>query len=170
MNYGIVAFPQKKVQDWANSLRKRYDPHYCYIPPHITLREKFELSDEGFENFVESLERVAKEVKEFQVKFNKVSHFYPISNTIYLAIEDGEPFVQLHNKINELFVSVKPAHQFVPHLTIGQEMSEEELHDIYGRLRMKNIELETKIDRFHLLYELENGSWNIFQSFLLAKD
>ncbi|MGA8941693.1 MAG: 2'-5' RNA ligase family protein [Thermoactinomyces sp.] len=169
MNYGIVAFPQKKVQDWANSFRKRYDPHYCYIPPHITLREKFELSDDELENFVENLERISKEVKEFQVKFNKVSHFYPTTNTLYLAIENREPLVQLHNKINELF-DVKPVHSFVPHLTIGQEMSEDELHDIYGRLRMKDIELETRIDRFHLLYELENGSWSIFQSFLLAKD
>ncbi|MBA4603446.1 2'-5' RNA ligase family protein [Thermoactinomyces mirandus] len=170
MNYSIVTFPQKKVQDWANSLRKRYDPQYCYIPPHITLKEKFELSDETFEKTVESLERVAKEVREFHVKFNKVSHFYPITNTIYLAIKDKEPLVELHDRINELFEPVKPAHQFVPHLTIGQEMSDDELHDIYGRLRMKEIELETGIDRFHLMYELENGSWSIFQSFLLAKD
>ena len=29
MKYGIVAFPSKKVQDFANSYRKRYDPHYA---------------------------------------------------------------------------------------------------------------------------------------------
>ena len=42
MYFGIATFPEKEVQDIANSYRKRYDPHYSLIPPHITLKEKFE--------------------------------------------------------------------------------------------------------------------------------
>ena len=73
MYYGIVAFPQKHVQDKVNALRKRYDPHYSLIPPHITLKEKFELSDDKLEKAVQDLERIAKEVKAFQIKFHKIS-------------------------------------------------------------------------------------------------
>jgi 2'-5' RNA ligase len=170
MYYGIVAFPQKHVQDKVNALRKRYDPHYSLIPPHITLKEKFELSDDKLEKAVQDLERIAKEVKAFQIKFHKISHFHPTSNTIYYAIENGEPLVKLHNKINEVFESVEAPYKYIPHLTIGQKMAEDELHDVYGSLRMKNVQMESKIDRFHLMYQLENGSWSIHQSFLLAKD
>jgi 2'-5' RNA ligase len=97
-----------------------------------------------------------------------VSHFYPTSNTIYLAIDNSEPLVELHNKIKDVFDPVESEYDYIPHLTIGQKMSEDELHDVYGSLRLRKFDLETKIDRFHLLYQLENGSWSIYQTFLLA--
>ena len=46
MRYGIAIFPSKEIQDEANSYRKRYDPHYPLIPPHITLKDAFEADDE----------------------------------------------------------------------------------------------------------------------------
>ena len=33
MKLGIV-FPSKMIQDKANGLRKRYDPHYALVPPY----------------------------------------------------------------------------------------------------------------------------------------
>ncbi|MBA4493291.1 2'-5' RNA ligase family protein [Paenactinomyces guangxiensis] len=169
MDYGIVVFPQKAVQDIINSYRKRYDPHYSLIPPHITLKEKFELSEENLDEAVAKLDRIAQEVKRFSIKFHKVSHFYPTSNTIYLAIQNSDPLIELHNKIKDAFGKDETPYDFIPHLTIGQKMSEDELHDVYGSLRMRTFELETKIDRFHLMYQLENKSWTVYQSFLLAK-
>jgi 2'-5' RNA ligase len=169
MYYGIATFPQKRVQDLVNSFRKRYDPHYALIPPHITLKEKFELPDDKLEKTVANLEQIAKEMKAFKVRFHKVSHFHPTSNTIYLAIDNEKPLVELHNKIESVFEPTESPYDFIPHLTIGQKMSEEELHDVYGSLRMRKFDLETLVDRFHLLYQLENGSWSIYQTFLLAK-
>jgi 2'-5' RNA ligase len=170
MFFGIAIFPQKSVQDFANSYRKRYDPHYSLIPPHITLKEKFELPEERLDEAVENLERVAKMFKPFRIRFHKVSHFYPTSPILYLAIEDSRMLVDLHNRIEEVFDSVESPYDFIPHLTIGQKMPEDELHDVYGSLRLKSFNLETKVDRFHLLYQLENGSWSVYQSFLFARD
>ena len=45
MKFGIVAFPSKKIQDLANTYRKRYDSHYSKVTPHITLKEAFEVDD-----------------------------------------------------------------------------------------------------------------------------
>lgn len=169
MYFGIAVFPQKSVQDIVNSYRKRYDPHYSLIPPHITLKEKFDLPEEKVDEAAEKLESISKQFKAFTIKFHKVSHFHPTSNTIYLAIENSEPLIQLHNRIKDVFEPVDSPYDYIPHLTIGQKMSDDELHDVYGSLRMRNFELETKIDRFHLLYQLENGVWNIYQSFQLLK-
>lgn len=169
MYFGIACFPQKHVQDFANSYRKRYDPHYTLIPPHITLKEKFELNESELEVATQKLEQVAKEVKAFEIRFHKVSNFYPTSNTIYFAIENQEPLITLHEKIKSVFEPVEAPYSYIPHLTIAQKLNQAELHDIYGMLRLHKIDLTSKIDRFHLLYQLENGSWNIYQTFLLAK-
>jgi 2'-5' RNA ligase len=169
MYFGIVLFPQKSIQDQINSYRKRYDPHHNLIPPHITLKEEFYLEEEQLEDTVHQLERIAQEVEPFQITFHKVSHFYPTTNTIYLAIDHSHPLLELHHKIKDAFDPVISPYRFIPHLTIGQKMSEEELHDIYGSLRLQPFTLKTNIDQFHLLYQLENGVWNIYQSFPLAK-
>jgi 2'-5' RNA ligase len=169
MYFGIAVFPQKHVQDVANSYRKRYDPHYTLIPPHITLLEKFEMPEEQVEQAVSKLESIAKETPAFRIRLHKVSNFYPASNTVYLAVENSEPLVNLHNKIKKALGPLESPYEFIPHLTIGQKLPQDELHDIYSSLKMKTFDLETKIDRFHLLYQLENESWNIYQSFLLSR-
>ncbi|MBD1371246.1 2'-5' RNA ligase family protein [Hazenella sp. IB182357] len=169
MDFGIAAFPQKSVQDKINSYRKRYDAHYSLIPPHITLRDKFELKEDQLEDAVLCLEKIAKETSCFKLNFNKVSHFYPTSNTIYLAIDNPTPLIELHDRIDQEFGSVQKPYEYQPHLTIGQKMEEQELHDVYGRLRMNSFDLETEITRFHLMYQLENEAWNIYQTFLLSR-
>lgn len=166
MKYGIAIFPQKHVQDLANSYRKRYDPHYALIPPHITLKEAFEMNDADLEKVVDHLEKVAKESQPFQIHFHKVSHFHPANNVIYLAVNNHEPIRTLHEKINSGILHHHHRFPFTPHLTIGQKMPTDELHDVYGSLRMRTFDLRSEVDRFHLLYQLENGSWSVYQSFV----
>ncbi|TCS94685.1 2'-5' RNA ligase family protein [Hazenella coriacea] len=169
MYFGISVFPHKSVQDFANSYRKRYDPHYRLIPPHITLKEKFSAEEADLEEIVNKLEAVATKTSPFTISFNKVSHFHPTSPTIYLVPDYSEPLIELHQKIADRFDPVDSPYDFIPHLTIGQKMLEDELHDVYASARMTKFELETKIDRFHLLYQLEDGTWSVYQSFLLEE-
>jgi 2'-5' RNA ligase len=35
---------------------------------------------------------------------------------------------------------------------------------------MQGINHEETVDRFHLLYQLENGSWTVYETFRLGKD
>jgi 2'-5' RNA ligase len=167
MKYGVAIFPEKKVQDVVNSYRKRYDPHYALIPPHLTLKEAFELEEQELPPAIEHLEQVSQDTPPFDIKLTKVSTFYPTTNVIYIAVEDSDPIATLHQKINSGFLHHESAYKFIPHITIGQKMFEDELHDVYGSLRMNRFDLKTRIDRFHLLYQLENGSWSIYQTFLL---
>ena len=50
----------QKLQDIANSYRKRYDPNYALIPPHLTLRTPFELTDLEAAEVVSTLREYAK--------------------------------------------------------------------------------------------------------------
>ncbi|MBD8003874.1 YjcG family protein [Bacillus norwichensis] len=169
MKYGIVIFPSKTLQDLANSYRKRYDPHYALIPPHLTLKAAFETEVDAH-SITEKLEAIAKKYEPFVLNIRKVSSFQPINNTIHLKTEKTP---QLEGLYEDLYASLpgdKPEHPFVPHITIAQNLSNDEHSDVYGQLRMLGIEHEETIDRYHLLYQLENGSWTVYETFRLGKD
>lgn len=167
MYFGIATFPQKETQDIANSYRKRYDPRYALIPPHITLKERFELNEDQIEEATNALEQIAKQTAPFTIQINKVSHFHPTSPTLYFAIEDGGELKKLHTRLLSPFESHDLPYDFIPHITIGQQMEDVELHDVYSMLRLKEFNLTSNIDRFQLMYQLDNGSWTIYQTFLL---
>lgn len=169
MKYGVVIFPSKKLQDLANSYRKRYDPKYALIPPHLTLKAAFE-TDMDVEKITDTLEEIAKKYGPFTLKITKVSSFQPINNTIYFKAEKNPVLEGLFEDLYDGLPGEKPEHPFVPHITIGQQLSNDEHSDVYGQLRMLGLEHEETVDRFHLVYQLENGSWTVYETFRLGKE
>ncbi|HEY4553395.1 MAG TPA: YjcG family protein [Bacillaceae bacterium] len=169
MKYGIVIFPKKTLQDLANSYRKRYDPHYALIPPHLTLKAGFEF-DGDVETITDKLEMIAEKYEPFSLKLHKVSSFQPINNTIHFKAEKTEELEGLHRDLHEELPGEAPEHPFVPHVTIAQKISNDEHSDLFGKLRMLGVEHEETVDRFHLLYQLDNGSWTVYETFRLGKD
>lgn len=169
MMYSIVVFPSSKVQEVANSYRKRYDSAYALIPPYIRLKEAFELEEARLPQLVSHLEQVASSTDSFTARFHRVSTFHPTTNVIYLAVQNKEPFVQLHQKIASDCVNEKETYTYVPHLTIGRDLSDDELRDVTSQLSMAKIDLTTDVDRFHLIYQLADGIWSVYQTFLLKK-
>jgi 2'-5' RNA ligase len=63
MNIGVVLFPSKRVQDFANSYLKRYDSKYSLITPHITLRERMGVDETELDHIVRELNRIASKTK-----------------------------------------------------------------------------------------------------------
>lgn len=73
MKYGIAIFPSKKLQDKVNSLRKRYDPHYALIPPHITLKTPFEIEDSKYQTLLNKLRLSQKKQNLFILKWTRLA-------------------------------------------------------------------------------------------------
>lgn len=168
MKYGIAIFPSKELQDKANSLRARYDSRYALIPPHITLKEPFEAND--IKELVNEIKKIAKETSPFSLQVYKYSSFNPVNNTIYMGVQENEELMRLQNNLNNGALFQEQKYQFVPHITIGQDLDDDEFHDILGRLKMKTINHEEICDRIQLLYQLDNGSWSVYETFVLGKD
>lgn len=168
MLYGVVIFPEKHVQDIANSWRRRHDPHYSAIPAHLTVREEEDWTDAQLKLAVAHLEKVTLSLSPFSIRFNRVSSFYPVNHVLYLALQDTAAMQKLHENIcTGPLTNAERKYVYAPHVTIGQNLSADELHDLYGNLRMQSFDITSKIDRVHLLYQTDNGSWTAYQSFLL---
>ncbi|WP_088049792.1 YjcG family protein [Virgibacillus dakarensis] len=170
MKYGIVVFPSKPIQDEVNSYRKRYDPHYALIPPHLTLKEAFEADDDELETLITELKIIANETEPFKININKVSTFAPVTNTIYLKVEPIQELIDLHEKMQSGKFPKNEEYSFVPHITIAQKLKHDEYSDIFGSLKMKSFQIEDTVDRFQLLYQLDNGSWTVYESFVFGKE
>ncbi|ANU27784.1 YjcG family protein [Planococcus versutus] len=170
MNYGVAVFPSKKMQDIANSYRKRYDPHYEMITPHMTLKEPFEVDASEIKDIATEMTNIAKRHKPFKLHTTRVSTFSPVTNTLYFKVEPNPEITSLHEDLHSEFFGGMSKHSFVPHITIGQKLSDTEHADIYGQLKMAGIDQEEMIDRMHLLYQLEDGSWTVYETFRLSGD
>lgn len=169
MKFGIVIFPSKKIQDYANSFRRRYDPHYALIPPHLTLKSPFEATEDEIKEVANKIYTVARNFGPVQLKIKKIGSFKPVNNVIYLKVDSPEELEKLHTELNASFEGTQE-YNFVPHITIGQKLSDDEHSDVYGSLRMTEVNFDETADRIHLLYQLENGSWTVFETFRLGKE
>jgi len=170
MKYGVVIFPSKKLQDIVNSYRKRYDPNYSLIPPHITLKYPFESNEEGIKTVAKYLEEVSTNTLPLSLKVLKVSSFKPVSNVIYLKVDPTAELISLQQKMQTDLMVTGTDFAFVPHITLGQNLTDDEHSDIFGQLSMLDLRHEEIIDRFHLLYQLDNGSWTVYETFRLGKE
>jgi len=167
MKYGIVAFPSKELQDIANGYRKRYDPHYALITPHLTIKGLFDADDKEIEEVSKLILEVTKNHSPFELKVTKVSTFAPITNTIYFKAEENEELLQIHKDLNYGFFGNEPVFQFVPHITIAQNLTSSEHDDIIGQLKMVGVNHSEIVDRLHLLYQLDDGSWTVYETYRL---
>ncbi|TFE00374.1 YjcG family protein [Jeotgalibacillus salarius] len=168
MKFGIAVFPSKKLQDLANSYRKRYDPHYSLIPPHLTLKEPFDATDEEINKIAKKIEGIAKDAEPFTLRAYKISSFQPVNNVIYMKVDSVPELINLYQSLHNEEFGVKSQYSFVPHITIAQKLSNDEHSDVYGSLRMAGVDHEETVDRFHLLYQLENGSWTVYETYRLG--
>ncbi|AWE06470.1 hypothetical protein DCE79_03305 [Lysinibacillus sp. 2017] len=168
MKFGIVAFPSKKVQDLANTYRKRYDPHYALITPHLTLKDAFDADASQIDEISKKLSEISTQTAPLQIHASRISSFYPTTNAIYFRVEPTEQLENLYNTLQQTLNIGAPKYVFVPHITIAQKMSASEHDDILGQLRMVGVDEQDTIDRIHILYQLEDGSWTTYETYKLT--
>lgn len=170
MKYGIAIFPSKEIQDEANAYRKRYDPKYTLIPPHITLKPSFRMDNHTRDDIVNRLKEIANKFEPFPIKITKIRSFKPVTYTIFLKVEPCKELTLLNDKLHTDPFTDDREHPFIPHITIGQNLPEDEFSDVNESLRMKDVFLQDTVDRFQLCYELENGSWSVYETFIFGQE
>lgn len=168
MRYGIALFPSKELQERVNSYRKRYDTHYALIRPHITVKESFELKDEEVDGLVEKLDNVKEGIKPIRIVVDRVRSFHPINNVIFLRIDDDPALTALHERLHSPEFPDTKSYNFIPHITIAQDLLDVEHVDIFERLKMTHFYHDETIHSFHLLCQEDGGAWKTYKTFDLG--
>lgn len=169
MTYKVVIFPSRHIQIEADALRKRYDPQFPKIQPHITIKSDFSLTNVNEKDLIQELENIAKYTSPFSIQVSKVSSFTPVTNTIYFKVEPTSTLTTLFEKMHQGIFPDQEQFSFVPHITIAQDLLDDEYSDIFGSLQMKEITLTDKISSFDLCYQLDNGTWAVKQTFIFGQ-
>ncbi|MFE5319799.1 2'-5' RNA ligase family protein [Paenibacillus sp. NPDC056579] len=168
--YGISVFPSKEIEQFANHYRRRYDPHYPNIRPHLSLIRKEAWSEEQLQSIIGRITGALAGMKRSELHFNRFSTFYPVQNVIFMALSDPYPIQRLYDTIQGVLLpgehTNKPA-AFTPHLTVAQGLGNDELHDVLSSLRNTRLDLRCVVDSVSVLQQNKDGLWNELQTIAL---
>src|SRR5699024_1883698 len=111
-----------------------------------------------------------KQMKSFPIHLSKVSSFYPVTNTIYFKVEPTTSLTTLFEKTHHGTFLNQHQYSFVPHITIAQDLLNDEYSDICCSLQISEISFDDVIDRFHLCDKQEDGTWSVKQTFIFNQN
>ena len=97
------------------------------ISTHVTVYLA-ELNESLLEAFQSPKVREALDVPRFEARWGTVHSFRPVTEVEYLNLEAGKTeFEQIHQKLVELFGAGAASFPYVPHVTLGHGLSEEQV-------------------------------------------
>ena len=118
MLYAIVAYPKVDFGK-INDFRKKYDPHFSLIKPHITVAFPFQDTiPEG--EIIKHIESRVEEIRSFQITISSYDKFF--DHWLYLIISNGKQEVtKLHDVLytDILEKYLRKDLPFIQHITIG---------------------------------------------------
>lgn len=131
----VAVVPPEDVWAPIQAIRQRYDRRFARWMPHITMIFPF-VPRPQLEDAVRKLEGACEGVAPFDVTLGEFRYFeHPTgSATVWLAPEPAEPLKALHGRLLTVFPQyddqLRPAGEFVPHLSVGQARSWDEAAEL----------------------------------------
>ena len=129
MYYALVFFPIAKIAD-INKIRKKFDPTYNLINPHMTIIFPVPGSA-GKERIIKHIENILKRQKSFQIHFGELKKSW--DHWLFLTLKEGEQDVKkLYNEIYCGFLSQyrRDDIEFIPHISLGLFLKNQSEYDI----------------------------------------
>ncbi|WP_250160200.1 2'-5' RNA ligase family protein [Caloranaerobacter azorensis] len=120
MKRSIIIFPKFRNIEKIQEIRKKYDPLYNCIKPHITVVFPFE-SNIKTEELEKHVKQALKGIKPFKIRLKGITG--TIDNYLFLNVKEGnDKIIEIHDKlytgILEKFLYRKVT--YIPHITVGK--------------------------------------------------
>ena len=126
-----MIFPVFENMDIIEGLRKKYDPLYGLVQPHITLVFPFE-SELSQADIGAAIESALAQFSTFSIELNGLAQ---LERWMFFNVTKGEDMIaKIHEALYaESFSQFKPSwlKQYTPHLTVGQFGSAHEAQKAY---------------------------------------
>ncbi|MFZ6624199.1 2'-5' RNA ligase family protein [Vagococcus fluvialis] len=167
MEKSILLIPKLKNIEFIESIRKKYDPLYNKVPPHITLVFPFETNIEN--NII--INHIESSFKHFQiVHFSLDSFSYLKNGYVFWNVIEGRDYLMKMNKQLYSGILAPFKHktiQYNPHITIANCSDSTQLHQIINELENSSIH-EICTDFSIIFEEIQlNGDSKVIKEFKL---
>lgn len=146
-NRAIVIFPRFNNSHLIEEIRKKHDPLYGFIGPHITLVFPFQ-SELTKEEIVQHLEERLMDVRPFELIAKGITGAG--DGYVFLDVKKGnDNIIELHDKLYSGIL--KPHHNrfipYTPHITIGRLEGEIHYKGVVEELLDFDVEFKTIVDQ-----------------------
>lgn len=153
----VAFFPRLEEESWISKFRIQNDEKSHLVAPHMTL--VFPTDIVSANELVEEVKKVTSGFKKFKVRI-KSAIMMPekgadgISSHIFLVPDEGfGEFVRLHDCLysGKLNPALRLDIPFIPHLTIGSNLSLSEAKNKVDKLNSEHLDIEFLIDRLSVV-------------------
>ena len=165
----ILIFPQFANNLEIDLIRKRIDPLYKNIRPHISLVFPFDspISDD---RLITLTQESLKKVDCFKIELNHLDGDFR-GGYIWLEVGQGRKEIEIiHDSLyrnSELSVFLRKDIPYVPHLTVGQQLRALQAEGLARQLNKKSFLFESEIKSISIEHILPNNdSEEFYQAFL----
>ncbi|MGG2065743.1 2'-5' RNA ligase family protein [Bacillus sp. S14(2024)] len=147
MERTILLFLSNNNLEEIEAIRRKHDPLFGLISPHITLVFPF-VSEVPSEYLKKHIEIIISSMSSFQIMLNPV-----VTNSeeyLFLLIEEGkESIIELHNKLYTDFLQVflRKEIPYIPHVTVGRKGDKEQAFRIIKNLHPLRDTMRFTIDK-----------------------
>ena len=152
--YAIVFFPKGDLEKIQN-FRRKYDPQYKIIAPHITLVSPF--SNIPQDQIIQHIDKITKEVATFQISLTGLSKSN--DHYLFLLVSEGvERINDLYDRLYSGILSTKKKNDvlFVPHITLGafgknDKLDEKKYKEACTEVEKMNIDIYCDFNNISLI-------------------
>jgi 2'-5' RNA ligase len=151
MFHAVVHYPEIDTH-LINQFRKKYDPQYHLIEPHITLM--FPLSDFFCESdLTHHVESVVENLEPFPIHLQGLQR--STDNYLFLLLTDGNAdVINLHTAFYTGILAAYKSEDlpYVPHLTLGSFSGNADTYsEVLEEAEQLGLDYHCKLDRIHML-------------------
>jgi 2'-5' RNA ligase len=133
--FGVVVPVPHGLSRIANRIRRRCDPNFRLIGPHVTVLPPRPLSLTRRE-VLEAVKRVAERTPPFPLRLGGVKTFLPVKAVVFVGFRRGTADLeQLHRRLSRAPLRAREPFPYVPHLTLAQELDGDRLREAFALSR-----------------------------------
>src|SRR5262245_489136 len=122
---GVVLLVPEPVATEVDGLRRGFGADLGFVPPHVTLVPPINVREEALGAVLAVLRAAAAGAAPVDLELGPVRTFAPVSPTAYLAV--AGPVEPLRAVVTVGPLERPLVHEFVPHVTVLDEGSDERL-------------------------------------------
>ncbi len=147
----IMIFPKFNNEYIIDSIRKKYDPLYNLVKPHITLVFPFQDKISNIE-LEKKLEECLMKTNSFRLLLQGISKQEDVyGNYLFLNVKVGsKEIIDIHKNLYMDIWEQENNQPYIPHMTVGKLVSKDEMMKAYIDIKDLDVCFETVVDKISI--------------------